>query len=373
MKRVPTTVTIASPPLDVQTEDGGSYDPFASGAAVTIFGQGVRNAYDLVWHSNGFLYVPTNGSAPGNTPASDPADSSGGEREPWVTADVAAVVSYCAQRSIPVLPRGGGTSLAGQSVNEAVVLDFTAEMGSLLEVDPEGRTATAQAGAILGDINAALAPHDLKFAPDPAWGDKSALGGAIGNNSTGAHSLKYGKTDAYIESCEVVLADGTVTEFGEVTIGEDRHPVFTLTSLSDPYTDLHLAPDQGVFVDFGRTESIVTCERRGYTCLQWPFVFSFPDEGEPPAAGWSAAGYDFRLVAKAERNFCGRSREAYLIEGQNEVGWATRVWYHPSFGVYAVMSGQAREGELVSVERAFTTCERGLFKRGWARAEHSSD
>jgi len=66
--------SIAAPPVDVQTEAGGSYDPFATGAPVTIFGQGVRNAYDLVWHSNGFLYVPTNGSAPGNTPASDSAD-----------------------------------------------------------------------------------------------------------------------------------------------------------------------------------------------------------------------------------------------------------------------------------------------------------
>jgi len=65
---------ITSPPVDVQTEAGGSYDPFASGAPVTVFGEGVRNAYDLVWHSNGFLYVPTNGSAPGNTPASDASD-----------------------------------------------------------------------------------------------------------------------------------------------------------------------------------------------------------------------------------------------------------------------------------------------------------
>ncbi|MGJ3230724.1 MAG: hypothetical protein ACFE0P_02890 [Oceanicaulis sp.] len=153
-----------------------------------------------------------------------------------------------------------------------------------------------------------------------------------------------------------------------VTIGEDRHPVFEMISLTDPYSDIHVAPAQGVFVDFGRTESIVTCERRGYTCLQWPFVFSFPDEGDPPAAGWRAGGYDFRVVTLAERNFCGRTRRAYLVEGQNEVGWATRVWYHPDFGVYAVMSGQAEGGELVSVERALTTCDRGLYKRGWARA-----
>jgi FAD/FMN-containing dehydrogenase/Fe-S oxidoreductase len=150
---------------------------------------------------------------------------------PESTADVAAVADYCADQGIPVLPRGGGTSLAGQAVNEAVVLDFTRNMDELLAVDPEARTATAQPGIYLADIDEALVPHDLKFAPDPAWGDKSALGGAIGNNSTGAHSLKYGKTDAYIESCEVVLADGTVTEFGELTIEE-------LRERADPEGDL---------------------------------------------------------------------------------------------------------------------------------------
>ncbi|WP_435075920.1 FAD-binding and (Fe-S)-binding domain-containing protein [Halococcus sp. AFM35] len=141
---------------------------------------------------------------------------------PESTADVAAVVDYCADEGIAVLPRGGGTSLAGQAVNEAVVLDFTRNMDELLDVDLAARTATAHPGIYLGDIDEALEPHGLKFAPDPAWGDKSALGGAIGNNSTGAHSLKYGKTDAYIESCEVVLADGTVTEFGELTVEELR-------------------------------------------------------------------------------------------------------------------------------------------------------
>ncbi len=139
---------------------------------------------------------------------------------PRSTDDVASVVSYCADREIPVLPRGGGTSLAGQTVNEAVVLDFTKYMDSVVDVDPDARRATAQAGVYLETMNETLAPHDLKFAPDPAWGDKSALGGAIGNNSTGAHSLQYGKTDAYVETVEVVLADGTVTTFGEVDLAE---------------------------------------------------------------------------------------------------------------------------------------------------------
>ncbi|WP_284009045.1 FAD-binding and (Fe-S)-binding domain-containing protein [Haloarcula pelagica] len=150
---------------------------------------------------------------------------------PRSTDDVAAVVSYCAQREIPVLPRGGGTSLAGQAVNEAVVLDFTRHMDDLVAVDPDERRAVAEVGTTLGDLNAELAAHDLKFAPDPAWGDKSALGGAIGNNSTGAHSLQYGKTDAYVEACEVVLADGTVTTFGEATVDE-------LRAAADPDGDL---------------------------------------------------------------------------------------------------------------------------------------
>ncbi len=141
---------------------------------------------------------------------------------PRSTDDVAAVMTYCSEQTIPVLPRGGGTSLAGQAVNEAVVLDFTRYMDSVLAVDPDPRIATAQPGAILGDVNEQLEPHGLKFAPDPAWGDKSALGGAIGNNSTGSHSLVYGKTEAYIEECEVVLADGTVTRLGEVSIEQLR-------------------------------------------------------------------------------------------------------------------------------------------------------
>lgn len=147
------------------------------------------------------------------------------------------------------------------------------------------------------------------------------------------------------------------------TVGQDEIPVHRLTSLTDPYADLYVSLDRDIVLDFGRVEAVVECERRGYLCLEWPFVFAFPESGEPPAGGWSAAGYEFRTVTRAERNFCGRTRRAYLIEGSNGVGWATRVWYHPGFGVYAVMTGQAEDGDLVTIERAYTTCDRGLLAR----------
>ena len=139
---------------------------------------------------------------------------------PTGTDDVAAVVDYCAEREIPVLPRGGGTSLAGQTVNEAVVLDFTTEMDGLLALDTAARECRVEAGAILAEVNEALEEHGLKFAPDPSTANRSAVGGAIGNNTTGAHSLQYGKTDAYVEEIEVVLSDATVTTLGEVSLEE---------------------------------------------------------------------------------------------------------------------------------------------------------
>jgi FAD/FMN-containing dehydrogenase/Fe-S oxidoreductase len=139
---------------------------------------------------------------------------------PTSTGDVRAVLEYCSAREIAVLPRGAGTSLAGQTVNEAVVLDFKAEMDAVLDVDAEDGTVRAQPGITLAGLNEAVASTGLHYAPDPAWGDKSVLGGCLGNNSTGSHSLRYEKADKYLESAEVVLTDGSVVEFGWMTLEE---------------------------------------------------------------------------------------------------------------------------------------------------------
>lgn len=151
--------------------------------------------------------------------------------KPVDTGDVSSVLEYCSEHDIAVLPRGAGTSLAGQTTNEAIVLDFKAAMNDVVEVDPEGATVRAQPGVTLAELNAAVESHGLQYAPDPAWGDKSVLGGCIGNNSTGSHSLRYEKADKYLESAAVVLASGKRVEFGWLSIEE-------LEAAADPSGDL---------------------------------------------------------------------------------------------------------------------------------------
>lgn len=136
--------------------------------------------------------------------------------------DVVATVRFCAARSIPVLPRGAGTSLAGQTVNTAVVIDFSRHMADLIEVDVASRRARVQPGLVMAEFDAALADDGLQFAPDPAWSNQSTVGGAIGNNSSGAHSLAYGPTADYLHTVEVVLADGTLATFGPTDVATIR-------------------------------------------------------------------------------------------------------------------------------------------------------
>ncbi len=128
--------------------------------------------------------------------------------------DVEQVVRLAAEARVPVLPRGGGTALAGQTVGPAVVLDFTKYMNRVLELDPDRRRAVVQPGLRLDRLNRAAAAHGLQFGPDPATIRQCALGGMIGNNSCGARSLVYGKTGDHVHSLRCVLPDSTCASFG---------------------------------------------------------------------------------------------------------------------------------------------------------------
>jgi FAD/FMN-containing dehydrogenase/Fe-S oxidoreductase len=132
--------------------------------------------------------------------------------------DVLAAISACREFGAPLLCRGGGTSLAGQCCNVAVVLDFTRYMGNILEIDPERRIARVQPGVVLDHLRNAAEKFHLTFAPDPASHDRCTIGGMIGNNSCGVHSVMAGKTDDNIEALDVVTYDGTRLQVGEGSI-----------------------------------------------------------------------------------------------------------------------------------------------------------
>ncbi|MEN9936552.1 MAG: hypothetical protein RLZZ387_3131 [Chloroflexota bacterium] len=127
--------------------------------------------------------------------------------------DIAAAMGHAARLGLPVLPRGGGSSLAGQAVGAAVVIDTTKHMHGLLEVDAAARRARVQPGMTLQALNDRLGRQGLKFGPDPASSVVCTVGGIVGNNSTGAHSILYRMTADNLHAVDVVLADGTPARF----------------------------------------------------------------------------------------------------------------------------------------------------------------
>ncbi len=131
--------------------------------------------------------------------------------------DVLATVETCIEYGLPMLPRGGGSSLAGQTVGEAVVIDFTKYLDQVIDIDGPGRQVMVQAGRTLDLVNRAVARYGLMMGPDPASGNRATVGGIIGNNSAGAHSIVYGRVVDHIRSVRVVMADGRDVRFGPVS------------------------------------------------------------------------------------------------------------------------------------------------------------
>src|SRR5271166_2315821 len=132
--------------------------------------------------------------------------------------EVLAAVELCREFGAPLLCRGGGTSLAGQCCNVAVILDFSRYMARILEIDPARRIARVQPGVVLDNLRVAAEKHHLTFAPDPATHDRCTLGGMIGNNSCGVHSVMAGKTDDNIEELEVLTYDGVRMRVGSAGV-----------------------------------------------------------------------------------------------------------------------------------------------------------
>ncbi len=162
--------------------------------------------------------------------------------------DVLATVSLAREFGAPILCRGGGTSLAGQCCNVAVILDFSKYMSEILEIDPQRRAARVQPGVVLDRLRNAAEKYHLTFAPDPATHSRCTLGGMIGNNSCGVHSVMAGKTDDNIESLEILTYDGLRMKVGQtsdaelqkiISEGGRRGQIYSgLKTLGEKYSDL---------------------------------------------------------------------------------------------------------------------------------------
>jgi FAD/FMN-containing dehydrogenase/Fe-S oxidoreductase len=133
---------------------------------------------------------------------------------PRDAADVQAVLEIAGKNGVSVLPRGGGTGLSGQTVNHSVVMDFSKYMHDVIEIDSEEKWVRSQPGITIDELNRQLKSSGLFFTPDPSTSSRANIGGAMGNNSCGSHSIIYGKTVDHVLEMDVTLSDGSQTNFG---------------------------------------------------------------------------------------------------------------------------------------------------------------
>ena len=162
--------------------------------------------------------------------------------------DVVAAVAAARKYGAPILARGGGTAIPGQGVNCALMIDFSKYLDRVLDLDPQRKRATVEPGCVLDTLRDAAENHALTFGPDPATHTRCTLGGMIGNNSCGIHSVMAGRTSDNIEELEILLYDGTRMRVGKtsdeeleeiIEAGDRKAEIYwRLRDLRDRYVDL---------------------------------------------------------------------------------------------------------------------------------------
>ena len=162
---------------------------------------------------------------------------------PRSVEDIVAAVALAREHGVPILPRGGGTSQCGQGVNAALVIDCSKYLHRVVALDPAARVARVEPGAVCDALREAAERHALTFAPDPATHSRCTLGGMIGNNSCGPHSVMAGKTVENVERLEVLTFDGArfwcgANEDTELVSGRKQQIYRDLKSLADKYGEL---------------------------------------------------------------------------------------------------------------------------------------
>ena len=133
--------------------------------------------------------------------------------------DVATAVTLCSEAGVPITSRGAGTSIAGSAIGPGVVLDFSRHLNRIVSVDPDSQTATVEPGVVLDQLQLAAQPHGLRFGPDPSSHNRCTIGGMIGTNACGSHSVAWGTTADSVDTLDVLLADGSPSRLGQTTSG----------------------------------------------------------------------------------------------------------------------------------------------------------
>ncbi len=159
---------------------------------------------------------------------------------PRTWGDVEATLQIAREAGVPVLPRGGGTSQCGQTVNRAVVMDLSKHLSNIVSVDAEAQTCVVEPGLVLDHLNAALKPSGLWFPVDVSTASRATLGGMAANNSCGSRSIRYGLMRDNVQSIDALLADGSKATFGEVRrdAGQGLHDNNAVATLFQDLLDL---------------------------------------------------------------------------------------------------------------------------------------
>jgi len=176
--------------------------------------------HELKKHFTGHLRLDTASRILYSTDASMYQIEPLGVAIPKTQDDLQSAVELAAKYKVPILPRGAGSSLGGQAIGEALILDCSRYLDSLIEIDSDSHTAIVEPGLVLADLNRAAAKLGLMFGPDPASAERATMGGVIGNNATGAHSILYGMTADHLISADVILGDGNLETWGIVDVSK---------------------------------------------------------------------------------------------------------------------------------------------------------
>jgi len=174
-----------------------------------------------------------------------------GVARPRHAEDIRTLIAFSQEHSIPLIPRTAGTSLAGQIVGSGLIVDVSRYMTKILEINTAEHWVRVQPGVILDELNKVIEPYGLFFGPETSTSSRCMIGGMVGNNSCGAHSILYGSTRDHVISVKTLLSDGTEVEFKEISVEELRQKTTGKSLESDIYRTIY-----GILSDPSNQEEI---------------------------------------------------------------------------------------------------------------------